>query len=631
MSTQGDGVIANAGGTFQNAGTIRALGATVFLGQAATLTNSGTIASTGYIGIQASGNVDITINNSGAISGPVAVVQTDTGDDTFNMSGGSTVGIVDLGGGSNTITLTGGAIGNGITTSRGPADTLVWRNGGTVIGAITLMGNSNTATLSGLTEANLQSVTALSSGAGTGTLTFDDTQSAVSSRYANWTTVNLTHGSSLALDNNGLTLGSSTTGTGILNIDATSTLLAGGLGDPAVVPLTAGQVVTVNNAGTLDLTSGGTSTSDALVIQGDYVGQNGRLRLQTILGGDASPSDKLVIEQGTASGTTAINIVRVGGAGALTTQNGILVVQGINGATTAPGAFGLSGPVMAGAYVYDLFRGGVTAGTAQIWYLRSSVAAVPLAGAVSTAPVAAPGSPPLPAASTSPVPLYRMEVPVYAEAPEVMRELGVEQPGTFHDRQGDQDLLSETGALSASWGRAWGEHLSLASSGAVDPAFSGASGGFQIGQDLYATRSPGGQRDHRGVLAGYLRADGNVTGFALGFPGYAAGHLSINAYSLGGYWTHIGPTGWYTDMVVLGSTLTLDPVSNENIGASTHGSSETISAETGLPFPLGTRWSIEPQLQLIWQHASIGVLDDGVSTVAFHLDDGVVGRVGVRM
>ena len=35
----------------------------------------------------------------------------------------------------------------------------------------------------------------------------------------------------------------------------------------------------------------------------------------------------------------------------------------------------------------------------------------------------------------------------------------------------------------------------------------------------------------------------------------------MNAYSAGVYWTHIGPAGWYTDAVMLGSAPTLDNVS----------------------------------------------------------------------
>ncbi|CAG4892578.1 hypothetical protein R54767_01335 [Paraburkholderia gardini] len=122
-----------------------------------------------------------------------------------------------------------------------------------------------------------------------------------------------------------------------------------------------------------------------------------------------------------------------------------------------------------------------------------------------------------------------------------------------------------------------------------------------------------------------------MSGFALGFPDLAVGQLSINAYSLGGYWTHVGPGGWYTDAVLMGSSLTFEPSSKQDIGATTHGDSVTASLEAGLPIALSASLSIEPQMQLIWEHASINDLDDGISSVSFHAASGLAGRLGVRL
>ncbi len=65
------------------------------------------------------------------------------------------------------------------------------------------------------------------------------------------------------------------------------------------------------------------------------------------------------------------------------------------------------------------------------------------------------------------------------------------------------------------------------------------------------------------------------------------GHLAINAYSLGGYWTHVGASGWYTDAVLTGSSLTVRSLSHDGVGATTHGDAVTGSLEGGLPIPLG--------------------------------------------
>lgn len=224
-----------------------------------------------------------------------------------------------------------------------------------------------------------------------------------------------------------------------------------------------------------------------------------------------------------------------------------------------------------------------------------------------------------------------MEVPVYAEVPVIARELNITQLGTFHERQGEQSLLDETGALPAAWARVWGEHSTQRNIGGANPEFDGTMTGVQVGHDIYADHTASGHRNHYGFFVGYARAQGDVSGLALGFPDYAAGRLSIDAYSLGAYWTHIGPGGWYTDAVVMGSTLTIDPASNEGIGATTHGHSAAASLEAGLPIPLSARVSVEPQAQLIWQHAWMNDLNDGISGVSFHGAGGMTGRLGVRL
>jgi outer membrane autotransporter protein len=596
VSQQSNGIDANGGGTFNNAGTISAQLVTLsFAGGSPTINNSGTIQSLATEAIAMNGPFDVVINNTGTIEGGNGrAIYTDTGNDTLNWSAGTIIGFVRLGTGHDTATLT------------------------------------------GLTDTNLAGVPLFAGGNVSSVLNFDNTQASGLSRFTNWSTINATNGSQLTLDNNGLTLGNSGTLTGALSIDSTSTLFAGGLGDPAITPAVSGQLVTVSNAGTIDLTNGGTSTNDALVVNGNYVGLNGKLLLQSVLNGDGSPSDKLVIVQGTGSGKTTLGITNVGGIGAATVTDGIMVVQTTDGATTTASAFTLPKPLVAGAYTYYLFKGGVSAGTADNWYLRSSVAAAatPTPTPTPTGPLAADGTPPLPSAppaGSAPTPLYRMEVPVYAEVPELARALGLQQIGTFHDREGSQSLLNETGAVPASWTRIWGGHATLSNGGAVDPEFSGTLGGIELGQDLYADATPGGQRDHYGFILGFARAQGDVSGFALGFPNLAAGHLSINAYSAGGYWTHVGPGGWYTDAVLMGSSLTISPMSYENIGASTHGYAEAASFEAGLPVPLPANLRIEPQAQLIWQHTSIDDLDDGISNVSFHAANGLIGRLGLRL
>jgi outer membrane autotransporter protein len=397
----------------------------------------------------------------------------------------------------------------------------------------------------------------------------------------------------------------------------------------------------LTNAGLVQL--GGNGQPGNTLSVGSYVGQNGTIALNTVLAGDGSASDKLVINGGTATGSTSLKVTNVGGAGATTVSNGIELVQAAGGATTNASAFSLAGGLLkAGAYEYYLAKGGVTSGTSQNWYLRNTL---PAAGSGSGADTggssgttgstgasshAAVGTPPLPAAGAAPITLYRPEVALYAEVPAVMRQLDWMQLDEFHLRQGDQLLLKETGALPAGWGRVWGSHNVLTQGGDVRPQFDGTMGGAQVGHDLYADGVEGGHRNHYGFYLGMGRATGDVTGSSVGVLGADVGHLSVNEYSLAGYWTHIGPSGWYTDTVVSGSALSADTTSSDNVHASTHGTAVTASVEAGMPIALSHGLTMEPQAQIVYQHLSIRDLNDGISNVSFGNGNTVLARFGVR-
>jgi outer membrane autotransporter protein len=402
---------------------------------------------------------------------------------------------------------------------------------------------------------------------------------------------------------------------------------------------------TLSNAALVQLGSpAGATPGNLLRVVGDYAGQRGTLALNTVLGTDHAPSDRLIIDGGRASGSTTLQVTNIGGMGAQTTTNGIRVIEAANGATADLSAFRLGAPVKAGAYSYYLAKGGVTPGMTNDWFLRNTVAPLPAqsAAAQEATPGAAAGTPPLPAPpppGSAAIPLYRPEVPIYAALPGVARQLGVQQIDNFHDRQGDQTWLTGRGMLTAAWARTWGGHSVLAEDGAASPEFDGSTFGVQAGHDLYADTRASGAREHYGLFIGFARATGNVSGFALGTPNLDVGHVAINAYSVGGYWTHVGVSGAYTDAVVMGSSLTVEPQSRDGVDTTTHGRAAAVSIEGGLPVPLpislagvgGSALTVEPQAQLIWQHLSLDDLNDGISSVSFNSGNTFVGRLGVRV
>ncbi|XSG82367.1 MAG: autotransporter-associated beta strand repeat-containing protein, partial [Methyloligella sp. ZOD6] len=110
-----------------------------------------------------------------------------------------------------------------------------------------------------------------------------------------------------------------------------------------------------------------------LTVTGNYVGSGGRLEIESVLAGNASPTDQLVLDGGSARGRTGVQVINLNGPGGVTSGNGIPVVVAQNGATTSASAFSLTGPVAAGPYQYVLRRGSGSPAEAQSWYLASHV------------------------------------------------------------------------------------------------------------------------------------------------------------------------------------------------------------------------------------------------------------------
>lgn len=607
------GILANgAGVVVENNGSVRTEGAAahgIAIGAdgPARLVNTGTVTSLHGSAIDISGNNANAIVNAGGLSGGNGIA-------------------IRIEGGDNQLDLRSGTVTGDIVTGAG-IDTLRW-SGAAVQGAIRLGGGDDMALLANLNDTVAAGLTVLDGGTGRNTLVFDATRVGGVARFTGFDTVRLVNGSALSVDG-ALALGNGAGGPLRLVVDPASALVAAGsAASPAVIRAAMpGVPVTVENAGTIDLTARNAPAGNALTIAGHYAGQGGRLLLRAVLAQDDAPADRLVIAQGNASGNTVIAVTNAGGAGAQTTRNGIPVVLARDGGTTSPGAFTLAGgSVAAGAYVYYLFRGGADPGTADNWYLRSSLAP-------SAAPVPSPDTPalpPPPPAGMPPVLLYRLEVPLYAMAAAAARELGLHQLGRFHERQGQPSWLTGDRPLDATWVRTWGGHTDQARRGDASPRFDGVMAGMQVGQELYARTTAGGHRDHLGIWLGYARASGDASGLALGFADRHAGRIVVDAYTAGAYWTHLGPGGWYVDAVAQGGPLTVSARSDNGIGATTRGHAFVASLEAGLPLALSDRWVLEPNVQAAWQRLSGGDLRDAVSEASIEPGDAWMTRAGVR-
>lgn len=560
--------------------------------------------------------------------------------DTIFLRGGRIGGNISVSGGDDSVTISGGELVGNVLLSFGN-DRFVWQDDGIVRGAVLMGEGDDQALLANLDESRLGLVRQIDGGLGTDNLVMDHTRSISGARYIGWERVALNNFTTYSLDDT-LTLGDQGSGTGTLQIDASSQLISR---RGQVSGFVGNAAVTVNNAGLIDLSTGGDALG-RLTVNGHYAGENGVLRLNSVLEGDGAASDRLVVNQGSLDGTSTLQVSNLGGGGALTSANGIEVVEAGSGTTSSNTAFSLGQPLSAGAYQYYLFKGGVTAGSENSWYLRSSVVAPPIAVPPATPPgqtppppvpalpipVAAPGTPALPTpVAGQAIVLYRAEVPVYAVANRAAALVTLSTLGTFHQRQGEQRLLDEQGPVAAGWGRTFGEHLRQQWSGTVSPSLDGNLSGFEVGHDLYATHTDSDYRQHAGVYVSHARLNGDVKGFALGFEDNAVGDIRLDGDSVGAYWTLIGPRQWYVDTVLQYTGFDGRARSDRGVKLDLEGHALTASIEAGYPLPLTARWVVEPQVQLITRKVDFDTRSDGISKVSQDSQTNWTGRVGARL
>ncbi len=347
---------------------------------------------------------------------------------------------------------------------------------------------------------------------------------------------------------------------------------------------------------------------------GGYTGGAGsRIGFNTYLGGDASPTNLLVINGGQAGGTTTILVNNTGGPGALTVDDGIRLVQVTGGGATTADAFTLGHRVVAGAYEYQLFRGGDS--DPGDWFLRSHIKSEDPNG---------PG-----------IPIYRPETPLYAPVPAIARQMALSTLGTLHERVGDQEnlrgLVEPRAYVNGAWGRLFGARLDNRWGGTAEARAEGDLVGFQTGLDLFRRTTDSGRRDHVGLYVAYTDHDASMSGLARGMRDLEVGRLQADGSSVGAYWTHFGPTGWYVDTVLQQSWYDMEATSLYGSGASTETTGYTWSLETGYPITLRESWLVEPQAQIVYQNVRVDGTQDQYSSVDW--DEGVAwtGRFGARL
>jgi autotransporter family porin len=218
-----------------------------------------------------------------------------------------------------------------------------------------------------------------------------------------------------------------------------------------------------------------------------------------------------------------------------------------------------------------------------------------------------------------------MEAPLYSKIALLARQMDLLLLGTFHDRQGDQSLIDGN---SGTWGRLIAVGLNQSFTGPLSPSFSGTIAGAQMGSDLFTTED---HRDRIGLFTTYAHANGTVRGDVLDVQKALAGTIPTDAYTLGGYATHLGDNGWYLDAVLMGSWFKSYPRSDRGIGINVTGTGFNASLEGGYPFRLDDEFILEPTAQIVYSSIGFEPSADLYSTLDFDPADAWFGRIGARL
>lgn len=347
---------------------------------------------------------------------------------------------------------------------------------------------------------------------------------------------------------------------------------------------------TFRNQGRITLSNG--STGDRFIINGNFVGDNGTLELDTHLGDDSSLSD-LVTINGSVTGQTYLVINNSGGSGALTTADGIKIIE-VSGTSDA-NSFILASPVKAGAYEYLLHQGGTSA--PNDWYLRAYLNNSDL--------------------------LYRRETANYVGAPYLNMEYGFDIAGSLHQRASDRNVSREEGI----WGRIGGK---TQDNRAGRFKYDTDTWFVQLGADLYNS-----QNDDMEITAGVMatigqqNTDSQDTLRKLSALSTDTGSIDSKGYSLGGYYTIETHNGAYLDLIGQGTYYRNKYQSDYNASQSGYGF--VASAEVGKLWELGSGLNLEPQAQIMYQYLHLNGFSDEISRIKSVSNSGVRSRVGLKL
>ncbi|UED32535.1 autotransporter family protein [Rhizobium ruizarguesonis] len=421
----------------------------------------------------------------------------------------------------------------------------------------------------------------------------------------------------------GLTVtGGSQTLSGVNTYTGATTVTGGRLAINGSItsPVTTSGTGILGGIGTIfgDVTNAGTmapgNSIGTLTVAGNYTGSGGTLEIETVLGGDASPSDRLVVTGNTA-GTTNVAVINLGGGGAQTVEGiKIIDVGGISaGNFSLLGDYVFEGDqaVVGGAYAYRLYQGGVSTPADGDWYLRSTE--LDAAGAV-IGPIYAPG------------------VPVYEAYAGVLQSLN--QFGTLRQRTGGWMLDGDRSADQDGNTAATGIQTRIGGNRShFEPESSTTGTDYEVNSWTLQAGVDGMLRESgAGALIGGISFHMNTASADISSR-FGKGDIDTTGYGFDGTLTWYGKSGFYIDTQAAVTWYDSDLKSSTlqtSLADGNDGLGYGFSVEAGQNIALTSQWSLTPQAQLAYSSVRFDSFTDAFGAdVSLDNGDSLTGRLGI--
>jgi fibronectin-binding autotransporter adhesin len=382
---------------------------------------------------------------------------------------------------------------------------------------------------------------------------------------------------------------------------------------------------------------GGNGQIGTMTINGDYVGHEGFLEIDTVLGDDSSLSDRLVVT-GNTSGQTIVHVTNRNGLGA-NTQEGIRIIE-VGG--KSDGLFSLAGDyktsdgqnaVLGGAYAYTLHHNGIATPDDGDWYLRSALIGD--------------GGPE--------GPRYSAAAPVYEAYPQMLLEMN--RMPTLQQRVGNRlwsgngnrviaqgaDAIGtpyaspeEAGSAiqgNGVWGRIEGAHNRIRSGQSTTGAdYDQNIVRLQAGLDAMLS-----ERDSGSLIGGVTvhYAHGSARVSSLYDASTGGGRIGTDGYGLGATLTWYGNNGFYLDgqsqLTWYRSDLSFAG-GDKGLVEGNDGFGYGLSIEGGRRIALDPGLGLTPQAQISWSGIRFDSFRDAFRTpVSLDRGESLQGRLGLAL